>query len=312
MKYLLLLLLPIVLISLCSLLPELPLPVQPEIFTTDIGSPDIFIKVETISSVIKGGREAQIYFELRNKQSYDLRNVTLSVYDRPCFDIAANSGKFEKDNCGSSGTLKANQTCLWFWRWESTASDIDRQCLIKFSTSYEATNSVFQDIAVLPKSEYIQREMEGTLQDVPIQSTSAKGPLKVYLTFSEQQPLMAEKGKSLEYSMFINYNNIGNGLVEKTDDEPFIKLTVPNNIENLECDGYSGNELENPPTFIKGRAVSTDCSFNTKDDVPAMDIKSLGIDINYTYVIYNSIPLTVKGTSPSTPESFGGGVRGRR
>ncbi|NIO44606.1 MAG: hypothetical protein GTN36_03575 [Candidatus Aenigmarchaeota archaeon] len=304
MKYLLLLL-PIILISLCSILPplpEIPLPLEPQVFTTDVGSPDIFIKVETLSSVIRGGREAQIYFELRNKQLYDLKNVVLDVYDHPCFP----SGDFKKEDCGSSGTLKSNQSCFWFPRWRSDETSIDRNCLIRLSISYEATNSVFQDIAVLPKHEYIQREIEGTLQDVPIRSSSAKGPLNVYLTFSEQQPLLGDE----ECTIHINYNNMGDGLVKKSG-KPFIELTVPNNMLNFNCDGYSGNELTDPPTFIKGRAVPTECGFKT-EDVDVMDIKSLGIDINYKYVIYNSIPITVKGESPSTPEGVGGTSQGGR
>jgi hypothetical protein len=384
MKYLLLLL--IVLISLCVQLPEIP--AQPGAVTVDRGSPDIFINVETRSSEIKSGRNATVYFELRNKQSYDLKNVRFEVYDHPCFT----SGDFSKDIT----TLKSNQSVVWSSRWTSDKSTIDRQCPIKFSTSYEATNSIYQDIAVLSQAEYDQREEAGTLQNIPIQSSSARGPLNIYLTFSEPQPFIANQ----EYTMYINYYNTGDGLLGDLNGNIF--LTPPNNInlncgtdylekacggtaktcgslnyadctkqkvcslkDNLvgdvngdcivnqtdvdlckqyffenwppcdwnndtrvdiadlsiininwgkycpcqgtatQCSSFSVSEcttqfgcsvsssLNRTLTFIKGKALRSECTFSTLS-VSAMDIKSFNITANYKYVLYNSIPITVK------------------
>ncbi|NIM46676.1 MAG: hypothetical protein GTN40_00760 [Candidatus Aenigmarchaeota archaeon] len=302
MKYLLLLL-PIVLISLCSILPPFPSLPQPETFLIDPGSPDLYIKAETTSSEIRGGREVQVFFELRNKQLYDLNNVNLIVYDYPCFDVATN--KFLKDDCGTdaSGTLKANQTCMWHWRWKSEESEIDRRCIIKFFVAYSATSSVFQDIVVLSESEYVVREVEGTLQDIPIQSTFAKGPLNVYLTFSESQPFIADLSG---YDMYINYNNRGDGFFDNLD----IKFTAPNNIIISSCPNYTSSggtfTLNKDLKFIKGRAVPTICEFSTAPQT-IMSIKSLNMDIGYKYTLYNHIPITVKGEKPTTPTPFGGG-----
>ncbi|MFH1473285.1 MAG: hypothetical protein ABIE55_00145 [Candidatus Aenigmatarchaeota archaeon] len=293
MKYLLLL--SIFLVSLCSLciqLPDLTIPglESSGIVTTDMGSPDIFLNVETSSSQINSGRGVQVFVELRNKQAYDLNNVHFEVYDNACFPENLNSGLFVKDDCGDEGTLKGNRSCVWSWRWTSDPSEIDRQCSIKFLTSYEAKNSVFQDIAVLSLNEYQQREMEGTLQSIPISSSYAKGPLNVYLSFPESQPFIA--GLS-EYAMDINYNNNGNGFLEDVK----IYLIYPNNIMDLSCDGYisSGSTLSliDELKFIKGRAVPTRCSFKTAS-TSTIDIKSIDVAVIYEYKIYDSIPITVK------------------
>ena len=302
MKYLLLL--SIVLVSLCSLciqLPDLTIPglESSGIVTTDMGSPDIFLNVETSSSQINSGRGVQVFVELRNKQAYDLNNVRFEVYDHVCFPDDINDiDKFVKDDCGDEGTLKGNRSCVWSWRWTSDPSEIDRQCSIKFLTSYEAENSVFQDIVVLSLNEYQQKEMEGTLQSIPISSSNAKGPLNVYLSFPEPQPFIANLP---EYAMDINYNNGGNGFFDNIN----IDLTVPDNIEltkKEDEENYCGEfyeftdsntyQLDKELKFIKGRAVPSKCSFSTSPTA-TIDIKSLSMDIDYTYTIYNSIPITV-------------------
>ena len=298
-KLLPLLLFSVVLVSLCSdfpiQLPNLPLSNLPSqtqgVATIDSGSPDLFVNVQTLSSEIKSGRSLQVFFEMRNKQNYDLDSVDLEVYDHPCFEEGNN---FIKNDCGHSGTLKANQSCAWSWRWNSTeGSSDDRTCSIKFRVNYEAGNSIFQDIAVLSQSEYDQREADGTLQNVPIQSTYAKGPLQVSLTFSEPQPFISNQEG---YNMFINYNNVGDGLFADEEKDIDLSLTVPDNMENLNCDHYSGSDKlrldSSSLKFIKGRSVPTICTFSTPE-IPTMSIRSMKIEIGYKYTLYDSFPITV-------------------
>jgi hypothetical protein len=296
-KLISLLIFSVVLISLCSELPiQLSLPNLPGqtqgVATIDSGSPDIFVNVETSTSEIRSERSLQLFFELRNKQLYNLRNVHFEFYDYPCFDVAGNN--LTKDNCGSGGTLRSNQSCMWSWRWNSSSSDIDRTCSIKFKVSYEATNSIFQDIAVLPQAEYNQREATGTLGSIPIQFTSAKGPLSVYLTFSEPQPFIAGQGG---YDMYINYNNIGDGFFGDLNGK--ITLNSSDNI-NLNCDDYgkvgSTLTLNKKLDFINGRSVPTICNFSTSQE-STISIRSLNMEINYKYTLYGSFPITVRGSS---------------
>jgi hypothetical protein len=298
MKKIILILLPIVLISLCSYLPDLQLPFLTEntqVANIDSGSPDLFLNVETTSTDIKGGRGIQVIFELRNKQSYDLKNVELKVYDYPCFSATSSDELDMCPNCHtncSGGKLRANQSCIWSWRWNSDTSDVDRQCSIKFLVTYKAKNSIYQDIAILPETEYLQRQVANTLSNIPVHSSSASGPLNVYLTFSEAQPFIAgEEG----YGMYINYNNAGNGFFGDMSGK--INLTAPDNIENLNCgtDYDSTLTLNRKLDFINGRSVPTNCNFDTIS-APTLNIRSLSIDVGYTYTLYNSISITVRGT----------------
>jgi len=67
---------------------------------------------------------------------------------------------------------------------------MDKDCKVKFRIEYDAENSLFQDIAVLSKAEYEQREVSGTLYNIPIQSFYPDSPLRISLSFSEAQPFM--------------------------------------------------------------------------------------------------------------------------
>ncbi len=307
MRKIILILLPIVLISLCSYLPNFQFPSltgNTQVASIDSGSPDIFLNVETTSTDIKGGRDVQVIFELRNKQAYSLTGVVVNVYDHPCFT----SGDFTKTDCGKGGTLRANQSCVWSWRWGSDTSESDRDCSIKFLINYSAENSAYQDIVVLPKSEYLQRQVDGTLSNIPVNSNSPSGPLNIYLTFSEPQPFIANESG---YDMYINYNNIGNGFFENLKDK--ITLRYPDNIRNFNCIDYSWSSgttvtLNTDLDFINGRSVPTNCYFDTIIDTPTINIRSMLINISYTYTLYNSISITVRGVGmPSTTYGGGGG-----
>jgi hypothetical protein len=314
MKSLILLLLPIALISLCSYLPGIELPSflgqNVQVAGIDSGSPDLYLNVQTTSSDIKGGRDVQVIFELRNKQPYDLNNVELKVYDYPCFG-STSSDEFHMcstcpTNCSSGGTLRANQTCIWSWRWTSDTSEVDRDCSIKFLTTYTAENSAYQDIVILPETEYLQRQVDGTLSNIPIHSNSPAGPLQIGLTFSEQQPFIAG-GKG--YDMYINYNNVGNGFLGDMNNN--IRLTSTDNID-LTCKDYSGGGVSSTLTlnknldFINGRSVPTICNFSTLS-TPTISIRSLSIGFDYTYNLYNSFSITVRSSGiPS--KTYGSGT----
>ena len=318
----------IVLTSLCTI-PDIPLlelpssgtPVQQAeiVLTVDEKSPDVFLNVEAYSSQIKAGGVLLVSFELRNKQRYELRNVELEVYDHPCFKESENSGLFFKD----LDNVKANQSKMWTWKWKSDEDiDLPTACPIKFKISYEADYSYYQDIAVLPENEYFQRELEGTLGNVPIKTSSSSSPLNIQVTFSESQPFLENQ----RYYMYINYYNKGKGYFDSEETfNPDIELNVPANIvideehcsdyERLETDKYHlvPNNPQNNLVFIRSKATPTTCEFTTTD-VSTMDIKSLSLTATYKYVLDDSISVTVSGktypvSAPSAPPTSSGGSR---
>lgn len=311
MKNLVLLAIPlIVLTSLCANLPQIEIPGLPSsnqvqqsstILTVDSGSPDIFLSVETSPpSEIRLGRTLQITFELKNKKSYNLRNVSFEVFDHPCFNDADNSGLFSKN----LGNISADQNKIWSWKWTPDSSiSLERTCTIKFKTSYEGDYSFYKDIAVLPAAEYYQRESEGTLNNIVIGSSSSDSPLDIQVTFSENRPFLENQ----MYYMYINYYNKGQGLFDnKRAYNPDIRLTIPNNIvvDESHCGNYKKTTTNvyrlvppaadnNNLVFLRGKATPTTCTFNTSK-VPTINIKTLSLTATYKYVLDNSISITVK------------------
>jgi len=255
----------IILTSLCAYLPQVELPEWPSsqqvqqagiLLTLDEKSPDIFLNVETSSSEIRAGRSIQISFELRNKQSYDLRNVELEVYDHPCFKDEDNVGLFFK----YFDIIKANQSKMWSWKWKSDSNiDLQRSCPIRFKLSYDADYYLYQDVAVLPENEYFQRESEGTLKDILIRSSSSNSPLDIRITFSEGQPLLENQ----KYYMYINYYNKGKGYFDKEtySRNPDIIMNLPNTIQNLKCFVYDYKKV-NCNEIKQKTLCKNPCSWN--------------------------------------------------
>ncbi len=217
----------IVLISLCAI-PNFQSEnvLQAGISIIDIGSPDIFLKIEAVPQEVRSGRSVLMTFEMRNKNSFDLRNINVIAYDM-CV--------FEGEGTKEIETLKANSTTTWMWKWDSNELDMDRECVIKFRTEYTASNSVFQDIAVLSESEYQQRELDGTLQNVPIQFSFPSSPLQLSIRFSDSQPFIDNE----EYNMFIEYNDVGEGIIEV--EKGSIGIFIPSNIKSMACNNYGSS-----------------------------------------------------------------------
>jgi len=285
----------IILTSLCIDIPtNFPINIGPTVNQTNnplsvsSDSQDISFKVDVSVSDVRAGRPVQLFFETRNKQGYELRNVNVSVYDNPCLV----NGEF----FNNTPTLKANQTKMWTLSFKTdSAIEFQKNCPIKFKFSYETVYSLFQDLAILSEGEYIQRDSSGTLGNIPISSTSSNSPLNVGITFSDKQPLIVNTIMSNPYFMYINYYNNGQGIFKSID----VSITPSANMNNLRCYLYKseGNKLRiNSPSsiiFIKGKATPTTCNFTTSN-VASMDIKSLSLTANYKYVLDNSITIVVK------------------
>jgi len=296
MKYLLIL--AIVFISLCVGLPielpqlgQTPITQEPGVSIIDQGSPDIYLSIQTIPLEVRQGRTLTLIFEIRNKNTFDLEDVEVMAYDTCIFDYDDSSERTASYR--DIDTLSPNETETWTWEWITGSTELEKDCEIKFKTEYIGNFSLFQDIAILSESEYKIRQLEGTLQNVPIRSYSSKTPLKITLTFPENQPFLED---ITGYSMYIDYYNIGIGFITVNKED--IEIDIPGNIENqeLDCGDYYTSEgvLNKDLRFIKNKALRTTCDFKTIKVGQPIDIKSLSLTANYKYVLDNSISVRVK------------------
>jgi len=294
MKYLLLL--AIVLISLCTDIPNFPdipffnKPLQPGTSGIEISNEDIYINVNALPSEISGGGDVVLYFQITNKANYDLEGVSLNLYDTCVF------GEVQLE---SIGTLKSNRTITKSWTLSSQPITLSRDCNIKFALNYSGKFTFYQDVVVLTQSEYNTRLLQGTLHNIPIKSSSSSSPLQISLTFSEEQPLLENTNVNAQ----ISYTYTGNGFIDVGAGSVIINL--PDNLEvsGAGCRGDydSGLSLSNKLKFINKRASPTTCTFGAKAS-QIIDIKLLTITADYTYTIDGSVPVRVKGSSNINPQ----------
>jgi cold shock CspA family protein len=114
MRYLLIL--AIAFVSMCAGLPEIPFfntgdgTVQKAGFVImDAESPDLFISAEAIPTEVRAGRNVNVYFELRNKNNYDLKNVKLTEWARySASDCPAGMVSYYNFDGGSGTTVEDN------------------------------------------------------------------------------------------------------------------------------------------------------------------------------------------------------------
>jgi len=299
MKYLLLM--AIVLISLCTDIPNFPdipffnNPIQPGTSGIEISNGDIYVNVNALPSEISGGGDVVLYFQITNKANYDLEDVSLILYDT-CV--------FEGDQPEPIGDLRSNRTITRSSTLTSQPVTLSRDCNIKFALSYKGKFTFYQDVVVLTQSEYNIRLLDGTLHNIPIKTSSSSSPLQISLTFSEEQPLLENTNVNAQ----INYAYTGNGFIDVGAGGVKINLPSPSNLEVLEVSGKyctgdynSSLSLVNKLKFINKRASPTTCTFEAKAS-QIIDIKLLTITADYTYTIDGSVPVRVKGSSNINPQ----------
>jgi hypothetical protein len=243
------------------------------------------MSVNVLPPEVSGGGEVTAIFQVMNQANYDLTGVDLNIYD-PCIF----SGEHEKN----IGTLKSNQTTSW--TWSLTASDVtlSRDCQLKFRLAYTGKLYFYQDVAVLSQSEYNLRLMQGTLQSIPLSSSSSSSPLKIYLTFTQGQPFI--DGSSVDSQ--INYAYTGNGYISISS----VNMQVPSNMVVSNCKDYPGGTLQRQLNFINKKATPSVCTFTATANQP-IDIKSLTLTADYTYTLDNYIPVRVTASESITSGS---------
>jgi len=302
MRYLLLIVIAIIFVSLCTEIPYISdfFPIEQALGSLEVKTDsEIYIRVEAIPKEVRSGRDVKITIELRNKANYNLKNVRLLAYDTCVFDP---KGEYEK----TISELRPNVTDLTRWEWTTKEVTLPTDCPIKFRVEYDGQFSLFQDVVVLTEAEYEVRQQAGTLHNIPIQTSSSPRPLKISVSFTEDQPFLEDTG----VDMRIDYAYTGNAFMDVDD----IIINVSKNLQSSKCEDYdiSGNSLllKEPLKFINKRASPSICTFAARAST-SMDIRTLSLTATYKYILDNSILIKVKRgittiPSPETCTEAGG------
>ena len=248
-------------------------------------NPDVYLKIESVPSEVDVGRTLNLIFTMQNKQNKEIANVRTTAFDQCLF-----SGDVEEE----IANLRPNRTERWSWKWTAGQTQFNRECTLKFRTEYENNFTLSQDIIVLKESEFLNRELQGTLDELTPISSASNNPLVITVGFSEEQPFL-ENDLVL---MQIEYSNVGNGFIDKINSGD-ITIKIPTNLNFVECGtayNYDSSTktmaLAKTLTFINNRAPTSSCRFNTTAQQP-IDIKPLTLNAKYKYSFDNSIIVKV-------------------
>jgi hypothetical protein len=230
---------------------------------------DIAYKLELYPLTVNPGKTLKINFLIEPNK--DLRNFNLSLIDTCFFETSENEKSFDFIKAGTTKILK--------FRLKAKDVELETKCKIKFKMEYESDFTVMQDVVVLSKGEYEEREKSGTLGEFSIETVKTNNPLDVSISFSKPQPFVEED----EIYMYIDYMNVGDGIIGKIE-KGKIKITLPENLILKECDDFKDGKLSKDLVFIKGKAERSLCIFDTKTESP-VDLGKLLIIGKYKYEI---------------------------
>ena len=247
-------------------------------------NPDVYIKIEASAGEIKSGRRVQLEFTVENRGDTDLNNLKVVAYD-PCLFMGETVKEF--------GLLRANRSTKWNWRWDAGDTDFDRECTVRFRTTYDTYTTMSTTTHVLSEAEYYAREDAGTLDELVSLTTATKNNLRLGLSFSEQQPFLT--GESI--IAYINYNDVGAGLLNELEPGN-VTIDVTNNLGSGECSSYDANTDFTQFTsnarlrFVSKEAPSTTCRFTSAATQP-IESGEIRITAKYKYQFDNSLLLKV-------------------
>lgn len=260
----------------------------------DVGIPssvksteDILVKGELSNSQVKEGLNTSIKFTVTNKQQFDLRNFNLNAYDLCDFvcDKAAN---------WDESLIRPNRTKDFVMNCKAPEVEMERQCTIKFSSSYEAGLFQTHDVYTITESEYATGKTK-----VSPSSTTTKSPLKITATWSDPQPFVNLDSALL----YLDYEYSGDGIIEKLREkmqssEGDISLIIPKNlgIDLDSCIDFekSGDAytLKKDLLFIEQKAKRSTCKFIARATQP-IESGKLFINATFKYKIDSSMPVTI-------------------
>lgn len=286
MKYLIVLLALVVLVSGCVEFPFAQT-ASFSVGTMSATTNDMGISAEANPKEVHSGRTTLINFIVNNLQSTDINNVAIDVYDRCLF---TGEGDVKK----TIETIAPNRSSSW--KATLTLKDVteERDCELKFKTTYDSQFSLSKQIIVLSESEYTQREHSNTLNELSAGESSTRNSLKITTSMSKDQPLLA----GAKVYLYIDYSYLGPGIIDTLGAGSII-IVPAKNMKNFNCNNFektvdlngehyaSDKDME----FVDKKLPRTTCEFIADTTAP-IDTSTLTLTADYTYQL--DYPLVIK------------------
>ncbi len=218
----------------------------------------------------------------------EIHEVNFEVYD-PCI-FAAKPLDSDKQ---SWDVIRGNRSVQHTMTYMVGETNFERTCDVKFKMDYKSNATASQTIIVLTTDEYGQREVAGTLGQIPTPSSSSTSPFQVAISTNPKQPFLDDT----DVQVYFDYATSGVGFISSLKQGDVV-ARMPSNLINPRCDDFSLQDgklvlsREIPFSGGKGLKRST-CTFTTKASSP-VDSEPIILTATYGYEIDESVPIKVR------------------
>ncbi len=218
--------------------------------------------------------------------SQDITGLKVGVFDRSSCPFTNSSA----DSWGP-GNARANRTARFPTTYGAGKADFEKDCVIKFKVSYSSNSSSGNTVAVLQEQDYMEREREGRLGEIPISSWSSVSPLNIGIRGLDSPLLDGQR-----VDMHVDYSNTGAGTIESLEPGS-VEISLPGNLASPDCDDYVLTDgrlvLDRRLEFNDGTAKSSSCTFNASASGP-IDSRPLGVSAEYDYQLLQQVTIKIR------------------
>ena len=273
-------------------------PVEPvsEEMTNDV------IVVKNLKSVperVYTSSEFSLIFILKHEgepaSSMEAKNVKVEFYDWGLCKPKGESGDTFAPIPGKTFTPQEEEMVEVEFSAPSNEelANMPGSCPIRFRVTYDYSAVTQVDMKVISSEKKKELQMTGKYQEYSPKQVIGLGPLKIYFTFTEPQPVTEKKRTMILFQV----KNVGEGRIENGKIKMnTLAITFPSDFKNIQCDKMrcSGNTCKNSEEidFVRDATSSLRCFFSLP---PVRNQKTFYITgrLNYTYEIDKEIEVPI-------------------
>ncbi|MBI2971280.1 MAG: hypothetical protein HYY37_02575 [Candidatus Aenigmarchaeota archaeon] len=250
-------------------------------------SEGLAIKAEVDPAFIFSDGEAKLFVDITNKDAKEYTNLDVTVFDP--------GPHMTLQRCSSTTFSSIDKNAV-----VSTVCDLKAKAVsesrventVRLETQFSSRLSTVRSVEVISQNEFELRKKTGTLASLSRSSMASDKNLQLDIEFSADLPLVAS---GRDEFMFITVRNIGNGFVERL---PAGSIRVEGGL--VQCDTRELTPIVKTFPRLTCRVMMP--------SVTTSSAHTVIVNVDYTYRVRKSIPVTIVGGAAGGAGPGGGGA----
>jgi len=237
-------------------------------------------------------KDTDFNWQLIVQPSSAIKDFRAEIYDAGLFqggDSAENMNLYEAE-------IMANRTKAFSLRYRMGDPGLAEKTDIKIRSFYSSETSIATTVAALSETEYFHRKATGTLDAIPVATTTTNNPLRLSISWSDAMPLLDKQ----EVQMYVDYKNNGEGYIT-TLEKNSVVFNIPSNLQAVRCDDYTLSTIAQPGgtmtlsktlDFVQKSAKRSTCTFAVKA-AGTIDSQSISGRASYLYETDSTVSVPI-------------------